>query len=161
MEGRSFQKRSATYEGIEDDILTATPRFNEALGIFATLGACAASGLSGVYFEKVLWDSAKTTSLWVRNVQLSVYSIFPALFIGVVFLDGEKIANGGVVVSTILVQAIGGLAASFYAVSAHEDTRNVASATTVIFTSLGSIWLFEFELTITVCSTNLPKLCGG
>ncbi|KAL4867752.1 nucleotide-sugar transporter-domain-containing protein [Aspergillus spectabilis] len=156
MEGRSFQKRSATYEGIEDDILTATPRFNEALGIFATLGACAASGLSGVYFEKVLWDSAKTTSLWVRNVQLSVYSIFPALFIGVVFLDGEKIANGGifdgynwVVVSTILVHAIGGLAASFYAVSAHADTRNVASATTVIFTSLGSVWLFEFEPTIT------------
>ncbi|KAL5337906.1 udp-galactose transporter [Aspergillus crustosus] len=156
VEGRSFHKRSATYEGIEDDLLTATPRLNEAVGILATLGACAASGLSGVHFEKVLWDSAKTTSLWVRNVQLSVYSIFPALFIGVVFLDGEHIANGGifdgynwVVVATILLQAIQGLAASFFAGSAHADTRNVASATTVIFTCLGSVWLFEFEPTIT------------
>ncbi|KAL4881936.1 UDP-galactose transporter [Aspergillus karnatakaensis] len=155
VEGRSFHKRSATYEGIEDDLLTATPRMNEAAGVLAALGACAASGLSGVYFEKVLWDSAKATSLWVRNVQLSLYSFFPALFIGVVFLDGEKIANGGIfdgynwiVVATILVQAFVSLSASFFAGPAHADTRNVASATTVILTCLGSVWLFDFQPTI-------------
>ncbi|KAL2813053.1 nucleotide-sugar transporter-domain-containing protein [Aspergillus cavernicola] len=156
LEGRSLHKRSATYEGIEEDMLTAIPRLNGAVGVFATLGACAASGLAGIYFEKVLRDSAKQTSLWVRNVQLAVYSIFPALFIGVVFLDGEKIANGGlfdgynwVVWSTILVQAVGGLAASFSTGSAHTDTKNIASATSIIFTSFGSIWLFEFEPTLT------------
>ncbi|KAL3475468.1 nucleotide-sugar transporter-domain-containing protein [Aspergillus californicus] len=152
LEGRSLHKRSATYEGIEEDLLTATPRLNVAMGTFATLGACAASGLAGVYFEKVLRDSAKQTSLWLRNVQLAVYSIFPALFIGVVFLDGEKIANGGIfdgynwaVWSTILMQALGGIAASSYTGSAHVDTKNVASATSVIFTTFGSVWLFEFE----------------
>ncbi|KAL2794776.1 nucleotide-sugar transporter-domain-containing protein [Aspergillus keveii] len=156
LEGRSLHKRSATYEGIEEDILTATPRLNGAVGVLATLGACAASGLAGVYFEKVLKDSAKHTSLWVRNVQLAVYSIFPALFIGVVFLDGETIAIGGifdgynwVVWSTIIVQAFGGIATSFCVGPAHADTKNLASATSIIFTSLGSIWLFEFEPTIT------------
>jgi UDP-galactose transporter len=157
LEGRSLHKRSATYEGIEEDILTATPRLNGAVGVLATLGACAASGLAGVYFEKVLKDSAKHTSLWVRNVQLAVYSIFPALFIGVVFLDGEAIAIGGifdgynwVVWSTIIIQAFGGIATSFCVGPAHADTKNLASATSIIFTSLGSIWLFEFEPTITV-----------
>ncbi|KAL3455196.1 nucleotide-sugar transporter-domain-containing protein [Aspergillus heterothallicus] len=156
VEGRNLHKRSATYEGIEEDMLTATPPLNGAVGVLATLGACAASGLAGVYFEKVLKDSAKHTSLWVRNVQLAIYSIFPALFIGVVFLDGETIANGGVfdgynwvVWSTILIQAIGGIAASFCVGPTHADTKNVASATSIILTSLGSVWFFEFEPTVT------------
>ncbi|KAL2809896.1 nucleotide-sugar transporter-domain-containing protein [Aspergillus granulosus] len=156
LEGGNLHKRSATYEGIEEDILTATPRLNGGVGVLATLGACAASGLAGVYFEKVLKDSAKHTSLWVRNVQLAIYSIFPALFIGVVFLDGETIANGGildgynwVVWSTIIIQAFGGIAASFCVGPVNADTKNVASATSIILTSLGSVWLFEFELTIT------------
>ncbi|KAL4912541.1 nucleotide-sugar transporter-domain-containing protein [Aspergillus aurantiobrunneus] len=156
MQGQGLHKRSATYEGIEEDILTATPTMDRAVGVLATLGSCVASGLSGVYFEKVMRDSANSTSLWVRNVQIAVYSIFPALFIGVVFLDGEKIANGGifdgynwVVWTTILVQAVGGVAAPFFASPAFADARNVASATTIILTSLGSVWLFEFEPTMT------------
>ncbi|KAL4779307.1 nucleotide-sugar transporter-domain-containing protein [Aspergillus varians] len=155
LHGQSLHKRSATYEGIEEDILTATPAMDRTIGILATLGSCAASGLSGVYFEKVMRDSASSTSLWVRNVQVAVYSIFPALFIGVVFLDGEKIANGGifdgynwVVCATILVQAVGGIAAPFFAGPVFADARNVASATTIILTSLGSVWLFEFEPTM-------------
>ncbi|KAL4798558.1 nucleotide-sugar transporter-domain-containing protein [Aspergillus venezuelensis] len=155
LQGQKLHKRSATYEGIEEDILTATPSMDWTVGILATLGSCAASGLSGVYFEKVMRDSARSTSLWVRNVQIAVYSIFPALFIGVVFLDGEKIANGGVfdgynwvVWATILVQAFGGIAAPFFAGPAFADSRNVASATTIILTSLGSIWFFEFEPTM-------------
>ncbi|KAL6233159.1 hypothetical protein BDW75DRAFT_232195 [Aspergillus navahoensis] len=156
LQGQGLRKRSATYEGIEEDILTATPSMDRIVGILATLGSCAASGLSGVYFEKVMRDSAKSTSLWVRNVQIAVYSIFPALFIGVVFLDGEKIANGGVfegynwiVWATIVVQALGGIAAPFLAGPAFADARNVASATTIILTSLGSVWLFDFEPTVT------------
>ena len=80
-----------------------------------------------------------------------------------IFLDGEKIANGGVfdgynwvVWTTIIVQAIGGIAAPFFAGPAFADARNVASATTIILTSLGSVWLFEFEPTMTVRSL----LCG-
>ncbi|KAF7115782.1 hypothetical protein CNMCM5793_003422 [Aspergillus hiratsukae] len=154
----NLHKRSATYEGIEEDLLTAMPRLNSTVGLLATIGACIASGLAGVYFEKVLRDSVKTTSLWVRNVQLSVYSLFPALFIGVVFLDGEKVAANGffegynwAVWSTILVQAIGGIATSFCISHAYKDARNVATAISIVLSTLGSVWLFGFQLTGNVC----------
>ncbi|CAK45713.1 uncharacterized protein An08g10400 [Aspergillus niger] len=118
------------------------------------LGACLASGVASVYFEKVLKDSAKSTSLWIRNVQLSVYSIFPALFIGVVFLDGEKVAANGffegynwIVWSTVVVQAIGGIATSFYIGYAFRDGKNMAMAASIVLTTVASVWLFEFELT--------------
>ncbi|KAF4214148.1 hypothetical protein CNMCM8980_003734 [Aspergillus fumigatiaffinis] len=150
----NLHKRSATYEGIEEDLLTAMPRLNSTVGLLATIGACVASGLAGVYFEKVLKDSVKTTSLWVRNVQLSVYSLFPALFIGVVFLDGEKVAANGffegynwVVWSTIVIQAIGGITTSFCISHAYKDARNVATAISIVLSTLGSVWLFGFELT--------------
>ncbi|PYI11602.1 UDP-galactose transporter [Aspergillus sclerotiicarbonarius CBS 121057] len=150
----NLHKRSATYEGIEEDMMTANPRLNAVVGLLATLGACLASGLASVYFEKVLMDSAKSTSLWIRNVQLAVYSIFPALFIGVVFLDGEKVATSGffegynwVVWSTVFVQAIGGIATSFCIGYAHRDSKNVAMATSIVLTTLASVWLFDFELT--------------
>ncbi|PWY94467.1 UDP-galactose transporter [Aspergillus sclerotioniger CBS 115572] len=150
----NLHKRSATYEGIEEDMMTANPRLNAAVGLLATVGACLASGLASVYFEKVLLDSAKSTSLWIRNVQLAVYSIFPALFIGVVFLDGEKVAASGffegynwIVWSTILVQAIGGIAISFCIGYANRDSKNVAMATSIVLTTLASVWLFNFELT--------------
>lgn len=154
----NLHKRSATYEGIEEDLLTAMPRLNSTVGLLATIGACVASGLAGVYFEKVLKDSVKSTSLWVRNVQLSVYSLFPALFIGVVFLDGEKVAANGffegynwVVWSTIMVQAIGGITTSFCISHAYKDARNVATAISIVLSTLGSMWLFGFELTGNVC----------
>ena len=62
---------------------------NRTLGLFAVFAACILSGLAGVYFEKVLKGS--TTTLWVRNVQLSLFSIFLALFIGVLWNDGSKV----------------------------------------------------------------------
>ena len=152
-----LHKRSATYEGIEEDLQTANPRMNGAIGLLATVGASVASGLAGIYFEKVLKDSAKMTSLWIRNVQLAVYSIFPALFIGVIFLDGEKISSNGVfagynwtVWSSIVVQAVVGITTSFCIRYAHRDMRNVATATSIIFTTLGSSLCFDLELSSTV-----------
>ncbi|OJJ49133.1 hypothetical protein ASPZODRAFT_13866 [Penicilliopsis zonata CBS 506.65] len=149
-----LHKRSATYEGIEDDINTAFPRLNSVVGLLATLGACAASGLAGVYFEKVLRDSAISTSLWVRNVQLAFYSIFPALFIGVIFLDGETVAVNGffegynwAVWSMILVQALGGVATAFSICYASKLPKNLAIVSSIILSTVGSVWFFEFELT--------------
>ncbi|EAU36611.1 predicted protein [Aspergillus terreus NIH2624] len=163
----NLHKRSATYEGIEEDIMTAYPRMNLLVGLTATVGACIASGLAGVYFEKVLKDSAKSTSLWIRNVQLSIYSIFPALFIGVVFLDGEKVAANGffdgynwTVWSTVILQAIGGIASSFCIGYAQHDARNVASATSIILTSLVSLWLFEFDLKVNYIIGTFAVIAG-
>ncbi|EKV07197.1 UDP-galactose transporter, putative [Penicillium digitatum] len=152
--GSSLHKRSATYEGIEQDILTADPHLNPAIGLFATIGASLASGLESIYFEKVLKDSSSHISLWVRNVQLAVYSVFPALFIGIVFQDGEKIAEDGffqgynwAVWSTIIIQALGGIVSAFYVSHAQKDARSLATTVNIILSIVGSIWLFDFEVT--------------
>ena len=62
---------------------------NPTIGLAAVFAACMISGLAGVYFEKVLKGS--NASLWVRNVQLSFFSLFPALFIGVFWKDGANV----------------------------------------------------------------------
>ncbi|CAI7645330.1 unnamed protein product [Penicillium bialowiezense] len=153
-QGTPLQKRSATYEGIEEDLSTADPHLNPTIGLLATIGASLASGLASVYFEKVLKDSSKHISLWVRNVQLAVYSVFPALFIGVVFRDGEKIAEDGffqgynwAVWSTIVIQALGGILSAFYASHAQKDARSLGPTTNIALTILGSVWLFDLEVT--------------
>lgn len=90
----SVVKRSATYEGIDAD-MDPGPKMNYSLGLTAVLVAAVVSGLTGVYFEKVLKESASPVSVWTRNIQLSFYSLFPALLFGVILKDGEDIAKHG------------------------------------------------------------------
>lgn len=156
-QGSGLRKRSATYEGIEEDLSTADPHLNPTIGLLATIGASLASGLASTYFEKVLKDSSKHISLWVRNVQLAVYSVFPALFIGVVFLDGEKIAEHGffqgynwAVWCTIIIHSLGGIVSAFYASHAQKDARSLTTTVNIILSIIGSVWLFDFELTPSV-----------
>lgn len=47
------------------------------LGLLAVGAACTLSGLAGVWFERELKGSS--TSLFLRNVQLSLFSVIPAL----------------------------------------------------------------------------------
>lgn len=162
--GAKLHKRSATYEGIEEDMLTADPHLNPTVGLLATIGASVASGLASTYFEKVLKDSSASTSLWVRNVQLAVYSIFPALFIGVLFRDGERIATGGffqgynwAVWSTVIVQALGGVFSAFYVIYAQRDARGYGTTASILLSTIGSIWLFDFEVTAAVCCLLLSS----
>lgn len=91
-----LSKRSATYEGIEEDLgISKPPILNYSIGLTAVLSAALISGLTGVYFEKVLKESTQHVTVWTRNVQLSFYSLFPALIIGVIFKDGHEIAKNG------------------------------------------------------------------
>lgn len=53
-----LHRRSATYEGIDED--TLEPEMNRAIGLIAVAVACTISGLAGVYFEKVLKGSNTT-----------------------------------------------------------------------------------------------------
>jgi UDP-sugar transporter A1/2/3 len=91
-----LMKRSATYEGIQEDMgMPTKPIMNYSIGLTAVLVAALISGLTGVYFEKVLKESTTHVTVWTRNIQLSFYSLFPALIIGVIFKDGEEIAKNG------------------------------------------------------------------
>ena len=111
-----LHKRSATYEGIKKDYSVGQPTMNTALGLTAAVSGCIVSAAASVIFERIIKNSTVPVSLWIRNVQLSFYSLFPALFIGVIFVDGEQIARNGfflgynwVVWTTVIFQALGGI----------------------------------------------------
>ncbi|KAK2757655.1 hypothetical protein FQN54_004624 [Arachnomyces sp. PD_36] len=147
----NLRKRSATYQGIEDDLLMmGTPRLDPMVGFGATVGSCLAAGLASVYLEKVVRESSHAgTSLWVRNVQLAVYSIVPALFIGVVFLDGEKIARVGffegynaVVWAVVVTQAAAGIASAFCMRYADQRVKNMAGGLSIVTSAVGGWFCF-------------------
>ncbi|KAL1956283.1 hypothetical protein VTO42DRAFT_7456 [Malbranchea cinnamomea] len=149
----TLHKRSATYEGLEEDLMIGHPRMNGNIGLLATALASIASGLASVFYEKVLKDGSNSTTVWIRNVQLAIYSIFPALFIGVVFLDGEEVAKSGffkgysrTVWTTIGAHAIGGIATSFCIIYAENALRYAAGGISVALTTIASLWLFEFQI---------------
>ena len=149
----TLAKRSATYEGIEEDELALSfPRLNASIGLLAVMGVCVLSGLAGVYFEKVIKEATSTTSLWIRNVQLSTYSLFPAFFLGVIFVDGESVAKYGffdgynwVVFLSIAVQSFGGIVAAFCIYYADNISKNFAVSISMVLSSLASFVFFDLE----------------
>jgi UDP-sugar transporter A1/2/3 len=155
-------KRSATYEGIAED-LDGTPKMNYSIGVTAVLVAAVVSGLTGVYFEKLLKESATPVSVWTRNIQLSFYSLFPALFIGVIVNDGAEIAKHGffdgynsIVWTAITFQAMGGVLASLCINYADNIAKNFATSISIILSFLFSVVFFDFEVTISVRPHHRP-----
>jgi len=159
-------KRSATYQGIEEDAALHWPKFDAHLGLLASVIACITSGLAGVYFEKVLKDNNSNhsyggprarTSLWVRNAQLSFYSLFPALFIGVIFKDGPTVARDGffagynwIVWSCIAMQAVGGICVALVINYADNIAKNFATSISILISFLGSVYFFDLSITAQV-----------
>ncbi|KFY02802.1 hypothetical protein O988_01891 [Pseudogymnoascus sp. VKM F-3808] len=150
----AFTKRSATYEGIDKDLGHDKQAMNYSLGCIAVLTASVISGLTGVYFEKVLKDSSASITVWTRNVQLSFYSLFPALLIGVVYKDGGDIAKEGffvgynsVVWTAIAFQALGGVLVAMCINYADNIAKNFATSISIILSFLFSVWFFDFNVT--------------
>nr|POE47026.1 udp-galactose transporter [Quercus suber] len=150
--------RSATYEGIHDDVTAGKAVLNPSVGFAAVIVACMISGLAGVYFEKILKDprgEARQVSVWIRNVQLSFYSLWPALFIGVMFKDGEYIAKTGfftgynwVVWLAIIFQAFGGVIVALVVNYADNIAKNFATSISIIVSFLASVYFFDFQITL-------------
>lgn len=150
-------RRSATYEGIKEDQEPTLSTMNYSVGVTAVLVAALVSGLTGVYFEKVLKDSTTPASVWTRNIQLSFYSLFPALFVGVVFSDGREIARHGffdgynaVVWTAIVLQSVGGILSSICIQYADNIAKNFATSISIIISFLFSVFFFDLEITVSV-----------
>lgn len=150
-------RRSATYEGIDYDLHSLEPPMNYSVGVTAVLVAAAVSGLTGVYFEKLLKESPSQASVWIRNLQLSFYSMIAALLGGVMWQDGAGIREHGffegynaVVWATVVLQAAGGLLASLVIRDADNIVKNFATSISIILSFLVSVWVFDFEVTLTV-----------
>ena len=155
-----LSKRSATYEGIDEDFALLHPEVNATVGLTAVLAACLLSGLAGVYFEKILKDpkgDGHSVSVWVRNVQLSFYSLWPALFLGVFFKDGPEVAKNGffagynyVVWTAICFQATGGVIVALVVKYSDNIAKNFATSISIVVSLLASVLLFDFKITSSV-----------
>ena len=104
--------------------ILSPPRVMHPLrGFMAVVAACMTSGLAGVYFEFILKASSGSgpaPDLWIRNTQLSLFSLVPAL-IPILFASGPEgssffgrlgasFANfNGWAIGTVLTQTFGGL----------------------------------------------------
>ncbi|KAI9089592.1 nucleotide-sugar transporter-domain-containing protein [Phlyctochytrium arcticum] len=123
------------------------------VGLFAVAVACVLSGLAGVWFEKVL--KGTKASLYLRNMQLSIFSIIPGLFFGVYLMDGELISINGFFQGytawtwgAISCQALGGIIVALVVKYADNILKGFATSISIILSSVASIFLFDFTVTL-------------
>jgi UDP-sugar transporter A1/2/3 len=121
----SAQLRSEIPEipDVVEPILNAARVMHPFKGFMAVTMACMTSGLAGVYFEFILKNtsSGPAPDLWVRNTQLSLFSLVPALLPILVAPAGPMGASwwskvmgtfsnfNGWALGTVLTQTFGGL----------------------------------------------------
>jgi UDP-sugar transporter A1/2/3 len=132
----------------------ATASMNPLVGVMAIVTASIISGLSGVYFEKVL-KTTNNVSVWVRNIQLSIFSLIPCLVLGVYFKDGSGIAKNGflhgynsVVWTSVSLQALGGIVVSLSVKYADNIAKNFATSISIILSFLASVLFFNFAVSV-------------
>ncbi|KAI6219325.1 UDP-galactose translocator [Aphelenchoides fujianensis] len=123
---------------------------NPFIGFTAACTACTISGFAGVFFEKILKGSAPV-SLWMRNVQMGMFSI-PASFVGALLTDGAAIREHGfyfgfdrIVWLTVVWYGIGGLSVAVCIKYADNIAKNFATSVAIILATIGSVFIFNFQ----------------
>lgn len=140
-------KDDSLYTG-KDDGTFSSP----LVGLVAILLACISSGFTGVYLEKILKSS--DTSMWIRNIQMSILSFFVGMF-GVFVTDRKAVLTGGffqgynlVVLSVITLQALGGIIVSVVMKYADNILKGFATSLSIILSSVISFFfLSDFQPT--------------
>jgi len=135
------------------------PSMNATKGFIAVVAACFTSGLAGVYFEMVLKNSQG--DLWVRNVQLSLFSLLPCVA-HIVFSQESSpsfgqpgwlsglFSNFGVWAwATVLVQVLGGLVTAMVIKYSDNILKGFATSLSIVISFLASVALFDFRLSWT------------
>ncbi|KAI0672811.1 nucleotide-sugar transporter-domain-containing protein [Trametes maxima] len=123
-------------------------------GFGAVTAACFTSGLAGVYFEMVLKNSK--ADLWVRNVQLSLFSLLPAIF--PLFFETYHPAHGGIWANllrnfggwawaTVSIQVLGGLITAIVIKYSDNILKGFATSLSIVLSFLASVALFGFRIT--------------
>ena len=113
-----------------------------------THGTCA-QGFASVYLERIL--KGDKTSIWVRNVQLCLFSI-PLQFLAVYQRDWEKVQSQGWMVgfcpstwAVVCMFAFGGLLVAIVIRFADNNLKNLAMAVAILVSCLASVPLFGFQ----------------
>ncbi|KAG5653825.1 hypothetical protein H0H81_010098 [Sphagnurus paluster] len=131
---------------------------NPLKGFLAVAFACFTSGLAGVYFEMVLKNSQ--ADLWVRNVQLSLFSLLPALApILVSHASAHTPASAWLPAlfhnfglwawATVAVQVLGGLVTAMVIKYSDNILKGFATSLSIVLSFLASVLLFRFQMTFT------------
>ncbi|ORX76596.1 hypothetical protein BCR32DRAFT_296157 [Anaeromyces robustus] len=133
--------------------ITNTSLKDKTLGLVSVLIACVCSGFAGVYFEKILKKSKVT--LWVRNVQLSLFSLIPGFFIGCLIMDGEEVREKGFftgyskwTIFAIMCQAFGGIIVAIVVKYADNILKGFANSFSILLSCLVSYFFFDFKISI-------------
>lgn len=145
------------------DIHSDVHSMNALKGFMAVVAACFTSGLAGVYFEMVLKNSQ--ADLWVRNVQLSAFSLLPAL-VPVVFshTSGTGLFKslfhnfGAWAWATVCIQVFGGLVTAMVIKYADNILKGFATSLSIVISFLASVALFNFRMSFTFTLGSLIVL---
>ncbi|EIW70534.1 hypothetical protein TREMEDRAFT_22759, partial [Tremella mesenterica DSM 1558] len=131
-------------------------------GFMAVTLACMTSGLAGVYFEFILktqTGSGPAPDLWVRNTQLSFFSLVPAA-VPILFARGpegsswlERVGGSfanfnGWAVGTVLTQTFGGLITAIVIRYSDNIMKGFATSLSIIISFLASVALFSYPITV-------------
>jgi len=138
---------------------TALLEMNAMKGFSAVVAACFISGLAGVYFEMILKNSQ--TDLWIRNLQLSLFSFLPALAPIIFTQNASGYETGDGFISglfknfgvwpwaTVFVQVLGGLVTAMVIKYSDNILKGFATSLSIVISFLASVTLFDFKMTIT------------
>ena len=142
----------------ESDVVAAVHEMSPFKGFAAVCAACVTSGLAGVYFEMVLKGSK--ADLWVRNAQLSLFSLIPALL--PILLGSARSNSGGGLAGillepfknfslwawgTVLTQVLGGLITALVIKYSDNILKGFATSLSIILSSMASVILFNYRIT--------------
>jgi solute carrier family 35 (UDP-sugar transporter), member A1/2/3 len=131
---------------------------NQMKGFLAVIAACLTSGLAGVYFEMVLKGSQG--DVWVRNIQLSLFSLLPALSPILLAYAGQRGSRAQVhnfaslfnnfgpwAWATVAIQVAGGLLTAIVIKYSDNILKGFATSLSIVISFLASIALFDFRIT--------------
>lgn len=133
---------------------------NAFRGFVAVTAACFTSGLAGVYFEKVLKGSQ--ADLWIRNVQLSLFSLIPAILpVLLAPATTSTIRDSGPLAflaapfahfhfwawATVSIQVFGGLVTAVVIRYADNILKGFATSTSIVISFLVSVGFFGYSIT--------------
>lgn len=158
-------------------------QMNQLLGLVAIVLACLSSGFSGVYFEKVLKkrpvplttapSSAtspvaaavcvssqaleRKTGLWIRNIQLSLFSLLVG---GAIYLAASPaplrailapretflVGFTPIVYALVVIQIAGGLLAAVVIQYADNIAKSFSASLSILLSFAASVYLFGYRL---------------
>ncbi|KAJ3311645.1 hypothetical protein HDV04_003909 [Boothiomyces sp. JEL0838] len=127
---------------------------NKYYGLLAVMVSISLSGFAGIWFEWGL-KGRPGVSIFIRNIQLALFSIIPGLFIAVYIFDGETVLENGYFYGyngwtwvAIFLHALGGITVALLVKYADTIIKGIATSISLIVSSVASVFIFDFKITI-------------